>query len=132
VLKTVGDSMSNPFHQLALLLKDIPLIRVHEKSVVVKVPWIGKEDIDREIMYLQSWLQSQDQTIRKWKNLRKSLVHKCEKTYKNPAKIKQCKQTYSKMLKVNEFVASVKENIHILQQYKNIPLQLYLYKKQVN
>ncbi len=124
----MSNSLSNPFKSLKLLLDQIPLVSVSEKTVVLNVPWIWKDEIERQLMYLNWWLDKNKEIIKKWEEFYYSWVWKCEKLYPNDIeKQNQCKQLYAKALKVQKFVQSIQKNIEILEKYRNLPLQLYQY-----
>ena len=127
-LKELSKQLSNPFKELKALLNQIPLVKVQEKSVVLNVPWIWKDEIDKQIAYLETWLERNKEIIKKWQEFYSSAAGECEKLYpNNPNKQKECKWLYANALKVNSFVNSIQKNIEILEQYRNLPLQLYQY-----
>ena len=128
LLKEVNQQLSNPFRQLQIFLKQIPLVNVSMKNITIKVPWIWKDEIERQITYLKAWLERNKGKVKEWTDYYYSAVWKCKENYPNdPAWQKQCEQKYANILKVQKFVQSVQKNIEILNEYRNLPLQLYQY-----
>jgi hypothetical protein len=92
------------------------------------VPWIWKEELERQINYLKTWLERNKNIIKQWESYGYSAAWKCSELYPDDAdKQKQCEQIYANALKVKKFVDSVQKNLEILRQYRDFPLQLYQY-----
>ena len=126
--QTLNRWLANPFKLVQKYFETIPLVNIQLKTVVIKIPWIWREEVDKQILYLQDWLKRNKKMLNKWTDFQTSAVWKCEKKYKwNSAKIEECKKKYSSMLKVQQFIQSVQKNIEILNEYKTFPLKLYKY-----
>lgn len=119
-LKTLWDELSNPFEAVQEYFNDVPLINVSLKTVVIKIPWIWKDELDKQIAYLENWIERQKEIIKEWKAFIDGFDWSCDWD-------KACEDAYASILKVEKFMKSVQKNIEILNQYKNLPLELYKY-----
>ena len=127
-LKSLSNQLSNPFDKLKLFLEKNPLLKVSEKTLVLNIPWIWKDELERQITYLKNWKKRNEKTIKEWQQFYASPAWKCKKLYPNNIqKQKRCEQFYLNALNVQKFVNSIQKNIEILESYRNIPLQLYQY-----
>jgi len=105
-LKTLGNEISNPFKAVAWYFEDVPLVNVSFKTVVIDVPWIWKDEIDRQIIYLENWIKENEKVIESRKKIPENAPN---------------------ILKVRKFINSVRKNIEILKLYRQFPLKLYKY-----
>ena len=119
--KKLNRWLSNPFKLIQKYFEDVPLINVQLKTIVIKIPWIGKEELERQILYLKDWLKRNKKNVKKWTDFYNSAVWKCADADT------ECKNKYSSMLKVQKFIQSVQKNIEILNEYKTFPFKLYKY-----
>ena len=108
-LKELSETLNNPFEAVKWFLSQIPLVNVNYKTVVIRVPWIWKDELERQISYMNDWLNYNKDAINSWKDM--------ASVSKNP----------SEYIKVNKFINSVKKNIKIMEEYRTFPLKLYKY-----
>jgi parvulin-like peptidyl-prolyl isomerase len=52
-LKSLSDSLHNPFDYLASLFKDTQLININQKNINLKIPMIYSEDVESYSNYLK-------------------------------------------------------------------------------
>lgn len=112
-LKDVSKWLSSPFDAIKSYLEEIPLVNVSLKTVVIKVPWIWKDELDKQITYMKNRVQ-------KYMNLIESCTSYVSWWWSNG----QCD-----LIKHNfkQFVRSVQKNIEMLERYRDFPLQLEKY-----
>ncbi len=119
-LKTLWDELANPFNSVKEYFNDVPLINATLKTAVIKVPWIWKDELDKQITYLENWIERQKEIIKEWEAYIDGFDWSCEWD-------KACEKAYDSILKVEKFIKSVQKNIEILNQYKDLPLKLHKY-----
>ena len=97
-LKNLQNTLNNPFKAVESVFENIPLVNVNYKTVVIKVPWIWKDEIDRQISYLKTWMEDNKPVL-----------------------------NASASVDARKFYKSIQNNIKILEEYKKFPLKLYKY-----
>ncbi len=103
VFNNLSENLSNPFEQIAKYFEEVPLVNIHTKTIVIKVPFMTEEALDRQIDYLKEWLIRNGDIARQW----------IENDYLST--------------NVSQIISRVEKNIEILEQWKYFPLQLYEY-----
>lgn len=80
-LQHLSNGFNNPFDQVEELFKQIPLIRINQKDVTVKVPMIYAEDITKYESYLKAYLERNKKIIEDRTDLLQSALGVCGKRY---------------------------------------------------
>ena len=121
----LSETFSNPFKQIEKFFEEIPLINIHTKAIVIKLPRLTEEEWERQKAYLTQWLDENKEVIKEWENLVKSAAWKCKENDEN------CKATYQKYLKIytniKQIESRVKQDIEAIDAWQRFPLQLYAY-----
>jgi hypothetical protein len=76
-LKKINKSISNPFEALASLMNESNIINISTEPITVKVPIIFQEDIDSYWLYLQQWLEVNQDRMNRWKTLYETASASC-------------------------------------------------------
>ena len=132
-MKLLNKSISNPFDALASLMNESNIINISTEPITVKVPIIFQEDIDSYWLYLQQWLEVNQDRMNRWKTLYETASASCWKEKTEKAK-QECYETTQKNL--NDFVQlenwnwkkmqnQIYANLMTLQEYRNFPFEIY-------
>lgn len=76
-MKLLNKSISNPFDALASLMNESNIINISTEPITVKVPIIFQEDIDSYWLYLQQWLEVNQDRMNRWKALYEAASASC-------------------------------------------------------
>jgi hypothetical protein len=76
-MKLLNKSISNPFDALASLMNESNIINISTEPITVKVPIIFQEDIDSYWLYLQQWLEVNQDRMNRWKALYETASASC-------------------------------------------------------
>lgn len=123
-LKTLSKEFSNPFESVKNYFNDVPLINLYLKTIVIKVPWIWKDERESQVGYLENWVQEQEGIIEKMEYYKECMAWTCQ--------TQACKQNCTSILNVKNFIKSVQKNIIILNKYKEFPWNLYKYTNELD
>lgn len=114
------------------MFSEVPLINIDTKDINVKIPALTTEDINKYSSYLKLRVEKAERSIKDWEEFFVSMSQLC--------KIKGVSQKQTEIcLKVNQqnqqfitfkensagIIRSVKQNINVLEKYKEFPTQLY-------
>ncbi len=105
-LKTLWEALSNPFEDLKSYFESIPLVDMQTQTLVVQIPWIGKDEVSRQIAYLKWWKERNQKIVEARKHFSVS---------------------GSAVAQFEDMVASVDKNIEILYEYVDFPKEVYKY-----
>ena len=126
-------SLANPFEWLASLMNQSNIMNISTKKLTVKVPMIFAEDISSYTIYLQEWIDVNQEILEKWDESLTSLFGSCAKI----TDAKEQQECYAKAwayldslddFKRNEWqrmLDQIYTNILILQEYRDFPLEIY-------
>ncbi len=106
-LEKFNEAISNPFEALAGLMNESNIINISVEPITVKVPMIFPEDINEYSIYLQQWLDVNEEIIYGWA----SILDKAQ---------------FELAIKGWERLQNqVYVNLMTLQKYRNFPFEIY-------
>ena len=129
-LENFGKSISNPFESLASLFNESNIINISTELITVKVPMVFKEDIDAYSLYLQQWLEQNQQIVDEWYEILKTLVDKCDDEPDPVACRQERNENLSSFIHFQEsdwtkMQNQIYANLMILQEYRDFPFEIY-------
>ncbi|MBR7037333.1 hypothetical protein IKI14_05850 [bacterium] len=65
-LLSFNKAIANPFESLASILNQSNILNISVEPVTVKIPWIFAEDIDAYKLYLDQWLEVNQDIVNQW------------------------------------------------------------------
>ena len=122
----------NPFEALASLMNESNIINVYTESLTVKVPMIFSEDINAYQLYLEQWLNENEDIMKEWEDVVGTLKTSCSK--KPVEEQAACKakadQVLSSFIEFQQWdwpnmVNKIYTNLMILQEYRDFPFEIY-------
>ena len=132
-MKEFNKSISNPFEALANLMNESNIINISMETINVKVPMIFKEDIDSYSLYLQMWLDRNEEILKEWESAFDTFTKACSKE-ETPEKQQACRDKRDQDL--SSFIEfknvdwarmqnQIYANLVILQKYREFPFEIY-------
>ena len=132
-LNEYNQAMANPFESLASLMNQSNIINITTEPLTVKVPMIFAEDINAYHMYLEQWIDVNEDIMDQWKKILNSLWSSCAKKEKEEEKQQCYREMQAYLTSFVEFektdwqkmLNQIYSNIMILQEYRNFPFEMY-------
>lgn len=119
---------SNPFEKLQAFLNQSELIKVSTTDVVIDIPWIYKEDINKLKWTYDAWLKRNKIVIDRWEEVWRDITNSCENTANQFEKEKcntQADNVIQFTAQLGQFERSIRQNMQVLDEYANFPTELY-------
>lgn len=130
VFDQASETFSNPFERIKQFFDDVPLINLETKDIVIQVPMVSQEDVQKHIAYLENWYARNYAIYKEWEHYWADLAWMCD-WYSDPNEKQDCNNTASQFLSVNIdaewLLDTVEKNIETLKEYRDYPLKLYEY-----
>lgn len=119
---------SNPIEKLQAFVNQSDLIKIHTKDVVINIPWIYMEDINKIKWIFDAWLRRNKLVIERRWQLTKDITAQCRKIDNQLERDKcmiQADQIAQFNTQLGQFERSVRQNLQVLEEYSQFPTKLY-------
>ncbi len=122
----------NPFEAIQQMFSEVPLVNIDTKDINIKIPALTSDDVNKYSNYLQLRWEKNTKILEEWTDMLNRALALCQTVNKTEAQIAKCKDIEASSKKFITFrensagiIKSVKQNINVLEKYKQFPTQLY-------
>lgn len=119
---------SNPIEKLQAFLNQSDIMNVSTKDVVIDIPWIYLEDINKLKWTYKAWLERNTIIIERREQFGQDIANTCQSNT-NQFEIENCNIQADNILQfttqLGQFERSIRQNLQVLDEYANFPMELY-------
>jgi hypothetical protein len=66
VYQQTSKVFSNPFDRIRQMFENVPFVDIETRDILVQVPYVSQEEIQRQMAYFNKWLQRNEQILKEW------------------------------------------------------------------